>query len=83
MRAAGRFLRTNDYTELQSFLAGDTILEFEWDGVHWTGPSDWGNPPGPPFPPGKYTLEVSAIGTVDGQDFTVSNTYKLMLIDLP
>ncbi|CAN5432925.1 hypothetical protein BH09PLA1_BH09PLA1_12570 [soil metagenome] len=25
MRAAGRFLRNNDYTELQSFLAGDTV----------------------------------------------------------
>jgi hypothetical protein len=36
---------------------------FEWDGVNWFGPSDFGNPKGEPFPPGTYTLKVSAKGT--------------------
>jgi hypothetical protein len=34
----------------------------EWDGKNWTGPSDFNNPKGKPFPPGKYTLTVSMIG---------------------
>ena len=34
-----------------------------WDGRNWGGPSDTNNPKGPPFPPGTYTLTVSAGGT--------------------
>ena len=33
---------------------------FTWDGVNWRGPSDTGNPKGPPFPPGDYTLTIAA-----------------------
>ena len=35
---------------------------FQWDGKNWRGPSDTSVPKGPPFPPGVYTLSVSAIG---------------------
>lgn len=31
---------------------------FEWDGRNWTGPSDWGNPKGGPFPAGIYKLSI-------------------------
>jgi hypothetical protein len=42
-----------------------------WDGRNWNGPSDTGNPEGPPFPAGDYTLTVDAKGTVGGQPFEV------------
>ena len=35
---------------------------FEWDGRNWTGSSDIGVSKGDPFPPGRYTLTVSAVG---------------------
>lgn len=34
----------------------------EWDGRNWFGPSDFGNPPGDPFPPGDYLFVVRAAG---------------------
>jgi len=37
-----------------------------WDGRNWLGPSDTGNAEGAAFPPGKYTLTVTAKGTWDG-----------------
>lgn len=36
--------------------------EIVWDGRNWSGPSDTGNPPGPPFPPGEYRFAVRAAG---------------------
>jgi hypothetical protein len=50
--------------------------EFVWDGVEWEGPSDFGNPPGPPVPAGAgYEFVVSAKGRVRfsgaERDFTV------------
>jgi hypothetical protein len=36
---------------------------FGWDGRNWFGPSDFNNPKGEPFPPGTYTLRVTARGT--------------------
>ena len=59
--------------------AGETARVFEWTGANWYGPSDTGNPLGDPFPPGTYTLEVSAIGWVGGLGFTVSNTFPITL----
>jgi hypothetical protein len=66
---------------------GTHPLTFEWDGVNWTGPSDFGNPKGEPFPPGDYTLTVSAIGQyaedpLSGvlKDFSVSGTFLLHLV---
>lgn len=38
---------------------------FTWSGENWTGPSDYGAPKGPAFPPGTYTVSVSASGTID------------------
>ena len=50
--------------------------EFVWDGVEWEGPSDFGNPPGAPFPAGAgYEFVLSAKGRVRlsgaERDFTV------------
>jgi hypothetical protein len=35
---------------------------FEWDGRNWTGPSDFGNPKGKPFPAGTYDVTVTLRG---------------------
>jgi hypothetical protein len=56
---------------------------FTWQGKNWTGPSDTPTPMGAPFPPGDYTLRVSALGwrgTVDQDPFTVSATWVLHLV---
>jgi hypothetical protein len=57
---------------------------FDWDGVNWTGPSDFGAPKGKPFPAGDYTLTVSAIGEYDDagtkKPFSVSGTFPIHLV---
>lgn len=65
--------------------AGTFSSSFDWDGVNWAGPSDTGNPKGKPFPPGSYTVTVSAKGTMpDGvggkQPFEVVGTRSLTLV---
>lgn len=42
---------------------GNTDVTFDWDGVNWSGPSDFGNPKGAAFGPGDYAFEVKAKGT--------------------
>lgn len=42
---------------------GTNPATFSWPGVNWSGPSDTGNPYGPPFPPGSYQLTVQAHGS--------------------
>jgi hypothetical protein len=67
---------------------------FTWQGKNWTGPSDFGNPMGAPFPAGDYRLDVSAIGNVvDGdagaddagadagtRSFTVAAAFRITLV---
>jgi hypothetical protein len=64
--------------------AGTYPATFSWSGTNWGGPSDTGQPMGPPFPPGDYTLEVSAIGNrmdVNGTlPFSVTGTFPIHLI---
>ena len=50
-----------------------------WDGVNWSGPSDFNNPKGPPFPPGMYTVTVRAIGQHAGQAFEVIGELPITL----
>jgi hypothetical protein len=59
--------------------AGQTAQMFRWTGTNWSGASDTNNPLGPPFAAGVYTLKVSAVGTVDGEPFEVSNHFELTL----
>jgi len=54
--------------------AGTYASVFSWQGNNWSGPSDTSNPMGAPFPPGSYTLTVSAIGTQNGTSFAVAAT---------
>jgi len=65
----------------RSIPAAATARNFEWTGRNWTGPSDTGMPPGEPFPPGLYTLTVSATGQVGGENFVVANTFQITLDD--
>lgn len=41
---------------------------FEWNGLNWGGPSDYGAEFGPPFPPGKYSFEVESRGRYHDPD---------------
>ncbi len=56
---------------------------FEWDGRNWTGPSDFDNPKGDPFPPGDYTLTVVVAGelaTAEGKKpFRLTSNVPLKL----
>jgi len=67
--------------EPATLSAGEWPTVFQWEGRNWSGPSDTGNPQGAPFPPGDYTLTVSAVGTVDGAEFTVSSALSLSLVE--
>ena len=58
----GRCGRGDTQTDL---VTGVYETRFEWDGRNWFGPSDFNNPKGEPFPPGTYTLRVTAEGTRD------------------
>jgi hypothetical protein len=62
--------------------AGTYHRTFSWDGRNWTGPSDYGNPEGPPFPAGDYTLTVaSAAGSLgDAGSLSVVGAFRVRLI---
>jgi hypothetical protein len=56
---------------------------FAWDGRNWTGPSDFGNPKGKPFPPGEYKITISVAGKLKTKNatrpYTISGTARLVL----
>ncbi len=62
-------------------VPGSHAHAFEWDGVNWTGPSDFGNPQGAPFPPGSYTLDISAKGDVDGAEFEIKVAWPIHITE--
>ena len=55
----GKCFRQDHSTDL---VSGSDAATFTWCGRNWTGPSDFGNPLGPPFPPGRYRFEVRGEG---------------------
>jgi len=63
--------------EVVSLTAGTYRSTFSWMGRNWMGPSDTGNPMGDPFPPGSYTLRVSARGESMSASYEVSGTFTV------
>jgi len=47
---------------VKSLNKGTYAHIFTWDGRNWTGPSDFGNPKGKPFPAGAYDVTVTIHG---------------------
>lgn len=47
---------------------GEWDGELHWDGLSWLGPSDFKNPKGSAFPPGRYEAIVRSRGTLHGPD---------------
>jgi hypothetical protein len=62
-------------------VEGVTQFTLQWDGNNWNGPSDTGNPEGEPFPPGEYTVEVSAVGMEGDTPYEVVGTLNITLVD--
>ncbi len=56
---------------------------FKWDGRNWGGPSDTGQPKGPPFPAGTYMLTITVHGkmmTDNGKvPYQISKSVKVVL----
>ena len=46
-----------------STVVGSHTRQIPWDGRNWNGPSDTGNREGAAFPPGTYTITLSATGS--------------------
>lgn len=53
--------------ESVTLRSGSYSGTFQWDGRNWSGPSDTGAQKGDPFPPGVYTLTVSAWGRLEDE----------------
>lgn len=49
-------------------VVGTHARYIPWDGRNWNGPSDTGNREGAAFPPGTYTLTLTATGTRQPSD---------------
>ena len=49
-------------------VVGTHARKIPWDGRNWYGPSDTNNPEGPAFPPGTYTITLTASGTRQSSD---------------
>jgi hypothetical protein len=64
--------------------AGTFSAAFQWDGRNWDGPSDTGNPKGPPFPVGTYRLDVKTDGTFTDDAgthaFVVAGAFRITLV---
>lgn len=64
----------------ESVPMGTYPMTFTGVARDFSGPSDTGMTPGDPFPPGDYTLRVSAVGTHMGAPFTVEATFPVHLV---
>jgi hypothetical protein len=61
---------------------GTYLHSFEWDGRNWSGPSDFGNPKGKPFPAGTYDVTVTLRGKLADKGKTpyeITRKVKLVL----
>lgn len=68
----------------RTIKSGIYAASFKWDGRNWTGPSDFDNPKGDPFPPGSYTLTVRIVGevkTTQGKNpYDIANSVEVILV---
>jgi hypothetical protein len=55
-------------TSVTTTVVGSHTRQIPWDGRNWSGPSDTGNPEGAAFPPGTYTITLSASGRRQSSD---------------
>lgn len=53
-----------DQPKARTIRKGRYPFSLKWDGRNWSGPSDFDNPKGKPFPPGVYKVSVKIIGDV-------------------
>jgi len=61
-------------------VVGTHPEKFTWKAVEWSGPSDFGNPEGAPFEPGRYEIRLVATGTVGGSPYRVEATLPITLV---
>ena len=54
---------------------GTYAHSLKWDGRNWTGPSDFGNPKGKPFPKGTYEMSIIIHGEIKSDEGKIP--YKL------
>ena len=50
-------------TPVTTTVVGSHARQIPWDGRNWSGPSDTNNEQGAAFPPGTYTITLTATGT--------------------
>ena len=55
-------------TPVTTTVVGTHTRQIPWDGRNWTGPSDTNNQEGAAFPPGTYTITLTANGTRQASD---------------
>jgi hypothetical protein len=55
-------------TFVTTTVVGTHARQIPWDGRNWTGPSDTNNQEGAAFPPGTYTITLTATGTRQPSD---------------
>lgn len=67
-------------SEMRTLPAGSHRTTFHWEGRNWFGPSDTGNPMGPPFPAGDYVLEITSSGMHDRASFALTTRWPIHLV---
>jgi hypothetical protein len=69
--------------QFQALKKGTYAASFDWDGRNWQGPSDTGQARGAAFPPGTYTITVTAVGRVKAggveRQYTLTGMARLVL----
>jgi hypothetical protein len=66
-------------TSVATTVVGTHARKIPWDGRNWYGPSDTNNPEGASFPPGTYTITLTATGTYDGGTFSVTASRSITI----
>jgi hypothetical protein len=69
--------------EARKIKKGTFTHVLEWDGRNWSGPSDFNNPKGKPFPAGTYEVTIALKGEVVSEKgkvpYEITRKAKLVL----